>query len=213
MLSWRLTSEAQPRSKNGQPPQRTTGVARANWIQTSARPPSRDARSRARDHLAPSRAGAAGSSGPGRSRTGGSCRRARDRPRRRPRRSSAPGPCRRSGTPRADRGRSPGASGRCSGCPAPAARRCRHRERGIQDDEAVVAGGVEPAPVSGRIGLEPLQAMPAAEVDRCGRRARSSPRRSRGRRPSRRPGPSRRLVPRHRRADREDSGDGFGTCA
>ncbi len=44
MLSRRLTSDAQPRSKNGHPPQRTTGVARASWIQIDARP-SRSCRS------------------------------------------------------------------------------------------------------------------------------------------------------------------------
>ena len=33
MLRLRLTIDAQPRSKNGHPAHRTTGVARANWIQ------------------------------------------------------------------------------------------------------------------------------------------------------------------------------------
>ena len=36
MLRLRLTIDAQPRWKNGQPPQRTTGVARANSIQASS---------------------------------------------------------------------------------------------------------------------------------------------------------------------------------
>ena len=43
MLRLRLTSDAQPRSKNGHPPQRTTGVASASWTQTRVRPPSQDA--------------------------------------------------------------------------------------------------------------------------------------------------------------------------
>ena len=37
MFRWRLTSEAQPRSKNGQPPQRTTGEANASCARLSRR--------------------------------------------------------------------------------------------------------------------------------------------------------------------------------
>jgi len=37
MLSRRLTSDSQPRRKNGQPPHNTTGVARTSWIHTAAR--------------------------------------------------------------------------------------------------------------------------------------------------------------------------------
>ena len=37
MLRLRLTTDAQPRWKKGQPPQRTTGVARTNLIQASFR--------------------------------------------------------------------------------------------------------------------------------------------------------------------------------
>ena len=37
MFRWRLTTDAQPRSKNGQPPHSTTGVASASSIQFSAR--------------------------------------------------------------------------------------------------------------------------------------------------------------------------------
>ena len=33
MLRWRVASERHPRTKNGQPAQSTTGVARAIWIQ------------------------------------------------------------------------------------------------------------------------------------------------------------------------------------
>jgi hypothetical protein len=33
MLRWRLTTDAQPRWKNGQPAHSTTGVAKTNWIQ------------------------------------------------------------------------------------------------------------------------------------------------------------------------------------
>src|SRR4030088_1995805 len=38
MLRFRLTIERQPRTKNGQPAHRTTGVVRANWIQRDASP-------------------------------------------------------------------------------------------------------------------------------------------------------------------------------
>ena len=38
MLRFRLLTEAQPRSKNGLPPQTTTGVARRSCAQRSARP-------------------------------------------------------------------------------------------------------------------------------------------------------------------------------
>ena len=37
MFRLRLTTDAQPRSKNGQPPQRTTGVAKRSWSQASSR--------------------------------------------------------------------------------------------------------------------------------------------------------------------------------
>ena len=37
MLSWRVTSERQPRTKNGQPPQRTTGAASRSWSASSTR--------------------------------------------------------------------------------------------------------------------------------------------------------------------------------
>ena len=37
MLRLRLFSDAQKRSKNGQPPHRTTGVASASWTQTAVR--------------------------------------------------------------------------------------------------------------------------------------------------------------------------------
>ena len=37
MLRLRFLNDAQPRSKNGQPPQSTTGVARANWSHIEAR--------------------------------------------------------------------------------------------------------------------------------------------------------------------------------
>ena len=33
MLRLRVSSDCQPRTKNGQPAQSTTGVAKANWIQ------------------------------------------------------------------------------------------------------------------------------------------------------------------------------------
>src|SRR4029077_5478709 len=36
MFSWRRAIEVQPRSKNGQPPQTTTGVAKRSWTQVSA---------------------------------------------------------------------------------------------------------------------------------------------------------------------------------
>ena len=42
MFSRRLTSDSHPRSKNGNPPQRTTGAASANSIQTSPLPPSHE---------------------------------------------------------------------------------------------------------------------------------------------------------------------------
>src|ERR1700736_5941019 len=38
MLRCRLTKERQPRTRNGQPAQRTTGVVSANWIQRDASP-------------------------------------------------------------------------------------------------------------------------------------------------------------------------------
>src|SRR5205085_6599070 len=38
MLRCRLNNECQPRTKNGQPAQRTAGVARTNWIQRDASP-------------------------------------------------------------------------------------------------------------------------------------------------------------------------------
>ena len=40
MFRWRLTTDGQPRTKNGQPPQSTTGVASASWIQAVHRSPS-----------------------------------------------------------------------------------------------------------------------------------------------------------------------------
>ena len=41
MLRLRVTIDSQPRTKNGQPPQSTTGVASASWIQRRAVAPSR----------------------------------------------------------------------------------------------------------------------------------------------------------------------------
>ena len=41
MLGRRLTIDLQPRSKNGQPPHSTAGVASANWTHTAARGPIR----------------------------------------------------------------------------------------------------------------------------------------------------------------------------
>src|SRR2546423_2413790 len=38
MLRCRLSNERQPRTKNGQPAQRTTGVVRTNWIQRDTSP-------------------------------------------------------------------------------------------------------------------------------------------------------------------------------
>ncbi len=38
MLRRRATTEAQPRTKNGHPPQTTTGVASASWTQLNDRP-------------------------------------------------------------------------------------------------------------------------------------------------------------------------------
>src|ERR1043166_1899449 len=38
MLRWRLSRERQPRTKNGQPAHRTTGVVRTNWIQRDTSP-------------------------------------------------------------------------------------------------------------------------------------------------------------------------------
>ena len=46
MFNWRLTSEAQPRSKNGSPPQTTTGVASANSTQTKVGPDSQPGKTR-----------------------------------------------------------------------------------------------------------------------------------------------------------------------
>src|SRR5260370_10812536 len=37
MFRWRVRSEFQPRTKNGQPAQRTTGVAKRNWLRTRHR--------------------------------------------------------------------------------------------------------------------------------------------------------------------------------
>jgi hypothetical protein len=42
MLRFRLRSERQPRTKNGQPAQRTTGVVSANWSQREASPESQE---------------------------------------------------------------------------------------------------------------------------------------------------------------------------
>ena len=36
MFRWRFTTDAQPRTKNGQPPHSTTGVASANCVQVIA---------------------------------------------------------------------------------------------------------------------------------------------------------------------------------
>src|SRR6185369_9061292 len=36
IFNWRVTIDCQPRSKNGQPPQSTTGVAKANCSQAQA---------------------------------------------------------------------------------------------------------------------------------------------------------------------------------
>jgi hypothetical protein len=41
MFKLRFRMEAQPRSKNGQPPQRTTGVASTSWSQVRRRPETR----------------------------------------------------------------------------------------------------------------------------------------------------------------------------
>ena len=38
MFRWRFTTDAQPRTKNGQPPHSTTGVASANCVQVIAAP-------------------------------------------------------------------------------------------------------------------------------------------------------------------------------
>jgi len=38
MLRFRLNNERPPRTKNGQPAQRTTGVVRMNWIQRDTSP-------------------------------------------------------------------------------------------------------------------------------------------------------------------------------
>ena len=40
MFRLRVTSDCQPRAKNGQPPQSTTGVARTSWVQSHAAGPS-----------------------------------------------------------------------------------------------------------------------------------------------------------------------------
>src|SRR4051794_17003207 len=42
MLRCRLSNERQPRTKNGQPAQRTTGVVRTNWIQRDTSPDIQD---------------------------------------------------------------------------------------------------------------------------------------------------------------------------
>ena len=72
MLRLWWTSDAQPRSKNGQPPQSTTGVASASSSQSSA---AGDSRRRRRPKASPpSRRAAAARSRRPRSRTAGSCR-------------------------------------------------------------------------------------------------------------------------------------------
>ena len=51
MLSWRVRSERQPRTKNGLPPQSTTGVASRSWSQASAAAGSACGDAGGREHL------------------------------------------------------------------------------------------------------------------------------------------------------------------
>ena len=75
MLRWRVTSDCQPRTKNGQPAQSTTGVARTSCSQLE--PPGADQMIEAEDMPAHARAQGSAGPGPRRSRTGASCRRVR----------------------------------------------------------------------------------------------------------------------------------------
>ena len=170
MLRLRLFSDAQPRSKKGQPAHSTTGVASSELqpvrgllpqeqVQAGQMPTHLQGHDRQRKDEPDPEAAA-------------SSRRARGwaRPRQSPRRARAP--CRRSGRSRARPGAPRGASGRCRLRPwAPAA----------------------PAPSGRDSAQDRPRTWPGSRRSRngrCGQRARGGASPCAGRRPSRIPGPS-----------------------
>ncbi len=180
MLRFMVRNDFQPRTRNGQPDQRTTGVARTSSSQRAVRSPSQCA-DRQAEHRPHGDARAAARSAPRRPRSGGGSRRARGSvPRRRPARPSAPAPCRRSGSRRARSARSRDASGRCRSCPPASARAPAVPQVGLRL-------GLELRPCSGRAEVEPLAPV-----------LRHMPRASRGRPSCRRPGRSPRCSRRAR---------------
>ena len=144
MLRLRVTSDCQPRSKNGQPAQSTTGVANASCSQfdmrrlRSVHADRRSGRpSRARTRAAPApapiqnRRVMSASSGLGRC-LGGD-------------RDPARAPCRRSGRSRGRLAGSPDASGRCRSCLRERARPMRHRRRDISPGRRRISCGIRPS--------------------------------------------------------------------
>ena len=145
MLRLRVTTDCQPRTKNGQPAHSTTGVASASCIQfdrvlvdpagarrRDAPPISSTTTGTVSASADPEAARHVGELGIGR--------------RSRRSRSPAPAPCRRSGRSRARPGGSRDASGRCRSClpaPAPAARGFAEIFRRIGDEFGAAAGGAE----------------------------------------------------------------------
>ncbi len=128
MFRLRLTIDCQPRTKNGQPHQSTTGVASTSSIQIAGRD-ARPARASGlpRQHVAHGQTRTAARQHQGHPEPPGHVGRAPDSPLRRRPRCGAPAPCRISGSRRARPARSPGASGRCTRCAGRRSRRSRAR--------------------------------------------------------------------------------------
>ena len=157
MLGLRLTSDAQPRSKNGQPPQSTTGVASSKlqpvdvcgeiqpWTGSREMRPHGQQRAAAASATAPiqKRRVMSTSSGFGPSSAVGTSR--------------APAPCRRSGSCRARPARSRDASGRCR------SRRRRPARLGCRDRRPSLGWRLCAEELRG-IGAERFTAARAAEV-------------------------------------------------
>ena len=141
MLRWRVRNDCAPRTKNGQPPQSTTGVASANWTKREVWC-QQWCKSEMAAHLQAPRRAARGSQ---RSTGAASCRPVRrPRPRRPP---QVQAPCRRWGRCPDPPGGFPDASGRCRWClQAPAATVWRFVAEiplGIRGELAAAAGTAE----------------------------------------------------------------------
>jgi hypothetical protein len=177
----RLTTDCQPRTKNGQPHHSTAGIASASCRYCPAAAQERQEID-AEDVLAMSSTRRKPASGTA-TRTGESCRSVRDWVPRRRSPPSAPAPCRRSGSFPARPARSPGASGRCRACPSARASPGRRSCRGCGPR----LGSTPPAN-SARDRRRTSRGSPASRSDRscrCGRRS-ACP--STDRRSCRRPG-------------------------